>query len=311
MTAHPKHWHTDDRKPSPDHSHSHSHGDHDVDWEEMGTLLERGAELQIVALEQTASWLGELAGGGGAVSRVLDVGSGPGVATCVLAEAFPSAEVVAVDQADGLLDRVRARAAERGLAGRVVAQKADLPEEFDALPTADLVWTRDVVHHLGDQQGALRDLAARLRPGGILAVGERGLPLRFLPRDIGIGQPGLQPRLEAANEAGFAAMRAELPGSVSLVEDWPAMLAAAGLVPTGSRTFLTDHPAPLGMAAREQLHRHLTRLRSMLADELGADDLDTLDRLIDDGAPTGILWRPDAFYLTATTVHTARVCSGG
>lgn len=292
------------------HGHHHGEGAHDIDWDELGPLLERGAELQMPALEQAAAWLGELAGGD-AVARVLDIGSGPGVAACVLAAAFPRAEVVAVDQADGLLARVRARAADRGLADRVVARKADLPDEFGALPSADLVWTSDVVHHLGDQQAALRDLAARLRPGGVLAVGERGLPLRFLPRDIGIGRPGLQPRLEVANEARFAAMRAELPGAVSLVEDWPAMLAAAGLVPTGSRTFLTDHPAPLGMAAREQLHNHLTRLRSMLDGELDAEDRETLDRLVDDGAPTGILWRPDAFYLAATTVHTARACTTG
>ncbi|MEU8139415.1 class I SAM-dependent methyltransferase [Streptodolium elevatio] len=307
------HGHQHDQHHKHDHKHSHSHnhgeGAHDVDWDELGPLLERGAELQMPALEQAAAWLGELVGDGDAVARVLDVGSGPGVAACVLAGAFPRAEVVAVDQADGLLARVRARAAERGLADRLVTRKADLPDAFTELPSADLVWTSDVVHHFGDQQAALRDLAARLRPGGVLAVGERGLPLRFLPRDIGIGRPGLLPRLEVANEARFAAMRAELPGAVSLVEDWPAMLAAAGLVPTGSRTFLTDHPAPLGLAAREQLHNHLTRLRSLLDTELDAQDRETLDRLVDDGAPTGILWRPDAFYLTATTVHTARACA--
>ncbi|MFF3001865.1 hypothetical protein ACFVTF_03530 [Kitasatospora sp. NPDC057940] len=39
-------------------------------------------------------------GGGGhaPVHRVLDVGSGPGVVTCLLARTFPDAEVVAVDR---------------------------------------------------------------------------------------------------------------------------------------------------------------------------------------------------------------------
>ncbi|MFL0392811.1 MULTISPECIES: hypothetical protein [Streptomyces] len=47
----------------------------------------------------------------------------------------------------------------------------------------------------------------------------------------------------------------------------------------------------------------------MLATHLAEEDLTTLDALVDPDAPTGILWRPDAFYLTATTVHTARACA--
>lgn len=287
------------------HGHGHGHGSHDVDWDSIATELIRGAELQLSEYGEAAAWLRGLTGEA-AVGRVLDVGSGPGVVSCVLAEAFPTAEVVAVDQAEGLLERVRVRAAEHRLGDRVSVHRADLPDEFGSLPTADLVWTSNVVHHLGDQQGALRGLAERLRPGGILAVAERGLPLRYLPRDFGIGRPGLQSRLEAVHEELFAEMRAELPGATEVVEDWPAMLARAGLVPTGTRTFLTDVPRPLGPEAREYLHTYLTRMRERLADRLSAEDLDTLDRLLDDDAPTGIMWRPDAFFLMATTVHTAR-----
>ncbi|MGI5352940.1 class I SAM-dependent methyltransferase [Streptomyces sp. CA-250714] len=244
-----------------------------------------------------------------AVTRVLDIGSGPGVISCLLAQRFPRAEVVAIDQAAGLLERTRARAAGQGLTGRVVTHQADLPEDLDSLGSAELIWTSQAVHHLGDQQAALDALATRLRPGGVLAVAERGLTPRFLPRDIGLGRPGLQARLDAAAEESFAAMRAALPGSTSTVEDWPAMLSRAGLVPTGTRTFLTDQPAPLSLPAREYLHDHLTRLRQQLAPYLDEEDLTTLDRLLHGDACTGILWRPDAFYLTATTVHTARSCT--
>lgn len=101
-------------------------------------------------------------------------------------------------------------------------------------------------------------------------------------------------------------MRAELPGTVTAVEDWTAMLAAAGLVPSGTRTFLTDHPAPLDRAAREYLHVNLSRRRDQLAEQLDDADRSALDALLDPEAPTGILVRPDAFYLAAVTVHTAR-----
>ncbi len=287
-----------------------AHHTEDIDWNALGAHLEREAELHTPFLERAAGWLRDLLrtddGADTAVGRILDVGSGPGVATCLLARFFPHAEAVAVDQAPGLLERARNRAAEQYLTGRLVTRHADLPDEFDALGPADLIWTSHVVHHLGDQQAALNALATTLRPGGLLAVVERGLPPRFLPRDIGIGRPGLQARLDAAIEDAFAAMRTELPGSTRVVEDWPALLARAGLVPTGTATFLTDLPAPLGSSAREYLHTHLTRLRDQIGDRLDHEDRITLERLVDGDADTGIRWRPDAFYLTATTVHTAR-----
>jgi hypothetical protein len=93
-----------------------------------------------------------------------------------------------------------------------------------------------------------------------------------------------------------------------VVEDWPCLLAAAGLVPTGTRTFLIDLPAPLGLAARRYLHTRLTRLLVEIGDRLDLGDRLTLEQLVDGDTCTGILWRPDAFYLTAVTVHTARLC---
>lgn len=310
-----------------DRGHAHHHGhDHeapgDVDWDALATLLEREAELRAPAITEAAHWLRELlsgsaaskgraagngsgtSGGGrpsGGVRRVLDVGSGPGVIAGLLAEVFPDAEVVAVDQSPALLERARVRSA-----GRLTTQQADLPGDFAALGAADLIWSANAIHHLGDQQAALTALAGSLRPGGLLAVAERGLPLRFLPRDIGLGRPGLQARLDAALEDTFAEMRAEVPDAVDTVEDWPALLAAAGLAPSGTRTFLTDLPAPLDRTAREYLHTHLARQRGRLGEGLDATDRATLDALLDPGAPTGVLARPDAFYLTATTVHTAR-----
>ncbi|WP_335941401.1 class I SAM-dependent methyltransferase [Streptomyces sp. PTD5-9] len=284
------------------HRPNHEHV-HDIDWDALCSHLEREAELHISALTQATNWLRDLLGGVDA-RRVLDVGSGPGVVAGLLAAAFPGAEVVAVDQSPALLERARARSS-----GRIAIQQADLPDEFDRLGTADLIWSANAVHHLGDQQAALTALAASLRPGGLLAVAERGLPVRFLPRDIGLGRPGLQARLDAGNEDGFTTMRAELPGSVDEAEDWPAMLARAGLVPTGTRTFLTDLPAPLGLPAREYLRTRLARQRDQFGERLDDQDRAALDTLLDADAPAGILWRPDTFYLTATTVHTARSCT--
>ncbi|MET9888224.1 class I SAM-dependent methyltransferase [Streptomyces sp. NPDC006430] len=297
------------------HEHEHHHTHTDIDWEVMATRLETDAELHLPALRRTAAHLGELRRPPTTVRRVLDVGSGPGVMTCVLAETFPDADTVAVDGAPGLLDRTLARAERLGLGDRVTARHAELPGGLDGdeghghgeprgLGTADLIWSSRAVHHLGDQQGALNALARLLRPGGLLALAEGGLPTRFLPRDIGIGRPGLQARLDAVQEHWFAIMRAELPGSIRVVEDWPAMLGRAGLGHISSRTFLLDLPAPLGGAARAFLHAHLTRLREIASDFLDAEDRTTLDVLLDPETPEGVLQRPDAFLLSATTVFT-------
>lgn len=270
----------------------------------MAEHLEREAELRVPAVEEALAWLRGLLPGG--CTRLLDIGSGPGVFTVCLARAFPGAEAVAVDGEPALLDRVRARAAREGVAADVTALEAQFPDELGQSGSADLIWTSNVVHHVGDQQAALDALAGVLRPDGVLAVAERGLSPRFLPRDIGLGRPGLLARLEAANEDRFESMREALPGHVRAVEDWPAMLARAGLTPAGSRTFLTDVPAPLGPGARRYLHDRLARARETLAESLSADDLSTLDALLDEDAPTGVLRRVDAFLLTATTVHAAR-----
>ena len=307
------------------HGNQRALGDHD--GATTSAQLEREAELHSPALEQAADWLHTLlepaestkptatapatdpTAGRELVHRILDIGSGPGATSCLLARRFPGAEVVAVDQEAQLLERTRTRAAGRGVERRITTQQARLPQDFPALGRAELIWTANAVRHLGDQQGALNALAARLRPGGVLAVAEHGLTPRFLPRDIGLGRPGLQARLDAAAEDAFHAMRTALPDTTRAIEDWPGMLAGAGLVPTGSRTFLVDHPAPLSMAAHEYLHTWLVHRRAQVGSLLDEEDRTTLERLVDGDACTGIIWRPDAFYRTAMTVHTARACA--
>lgn len=284
---------------------SHHHDSTHIDWNEQAQLLERGAEVQSPLYRQAADWLRELVPAGG-VRRVLDLGSGPGVITGVLAEAFPYAEVVAVDATAPLLERALTRAARNGQADRISIRHAELPDGIEDLGEADLIWASGAVHHLGDQRAATGALARLLRPGGMLALLEGGLPARHLPRDIGLGRPGLESRIGAAVDEWFARMRAELPGAKDEGEDWRAMLAAAGLTPSGTRSFLLDIPAPLPAAVREQLVSGFAWQRRMVEEVLPADDLAVLDRLLDPEDPEGLLRRPDAYFLTARTVFTAR-----
>ncbi|MFE6228386.1 class I SAM-dependent methyltransferase [Streptomyces sp. NPDC057854] len=293
------------------HAHAHAHGAHAhgdgeaLDWGRLAPLLERQAEVAGPAYREAAAWLGTLVPASG-VRRLLDIGSGPGVITALLAEAFPYAEAVAVDGTPELLERARARAEDHGLGGRVATLRAELPEETGALGEADLVWAGNSLHHLGDQRAAIADFAKLLRPGGLIALVEGGLPLRHLPRDIGIGRPGLEARLDAEHADWFARMRAELPGAVREPDDWRALFTAAGLTPAGTRTFLVDVPAPVPQVVRELAVRHFERLREGMGEHLGAEDRAVLDRLLDPADEQSLHRRTDLFHLTAHTVHTAR-----
>jgi SAM-dependent methyltransferase len=291
------------------HGHAHGHGAHHDDWDTQGNRLENEAEVSIGFLEDAAAWLAGLLDGQ-PVRRVLDIGSGPGVAACVLAAAFPDAEVVAVDGSAPLLERATARVARLGLGDRVTVAHQDLPAELDGLAPADVVWAARVVHHLGDQEDAVRRIGALVRPGGVLALAEGGLPMRFLPRDIGFGRPGIGVRLEAALEDLFSEMRAAQPDAVETVEHWPAILAAAGLTPAGTRSFLVDRPAPLDPAARTVMLDWWTSIGSRVADRVSTEDRRTLERLLDPDDEKSLHHREDAFVLWASTVHAGRAGRG-
>ncbi|QGK71053.1 methyltransferase domain-containing protein [Allosaccharopolyspora coralli] len=271
----------------------------DIDWAAMADLLEDEGEVHRPYVRQAIDELSDLR-----PRRVLDIGSGPGVAACQLAETYPRAEVVAVDGAPELLARAEDRAKHLGQHLRTTV--AEFPADLGRLETADLIWSANTMHHVGDQQTALEQLSTLLAPGGVLALTEGGLPSRWLPRDLGFGRPGLHFRLDDAMNERFTAMRAELPGSASTVEDWPSMLRRAGLVDARSRTFLVDLPAPLDEAPRRCVRHWMQRYRSALAEDVDATDLATLDRLLDPADPDGVDQREDLFFRTAKTVHYAR-----
>ncbi|MEV6293432.1 class I SAM-dependent methyltransferase [Streptomyces sp. NPDC051896] len=284
------------------HTHGHTHGG-DVDWAAMAALLEAEAEVCSPAYARALAWLGQEVTEPG---LIVDAGSGPGVIACLMAETFPGARVVAADAAEPLLERARSRAARQGVADRFDTLVGELPESLAELDyPVDLLWASRSLHHLGDQRAALAAFGARLAPGGTLAILEGGLHARYLPREIGFGRPGLQARLDAAQEDRFARMRAELPGAVTETENWPALLTAAGLKHTGTRSFLLDIPAPVPDRTRAFVAGWLTRTRDIHADALDAEDRATLDRLLDPADPGSVHRRPDVFVLAAHTVHRA------
>ncbi|WP_327707834.1 class I SAM-dependent methyltransferase [Streptomyces sp. NBC_00464] len=309
MSNHTGHGHHHDSSHGHDHGHGGAHGHHqdpaDFDWDVMGPLLEQNAELSSEQYTEAARWIAGLPDAP-KVRRVLDIGSGPGVISCLLAEAFPGSEVVAVDGTPALLERTRERAQRLGLGDRVTTLHADIPDGLAELGQADLVWAGNALHHMGDQRAVLAGFAGLLNPGGTVALVEGGLQPRQLPRDLGFGRPGLEARMEAVQAEAFEEMRAVLPDARRENEDWAALFTAVGLAPQGTRSFLLDLPAPLGEVAREHVIAEFARRRDGLRDWLDADDIAVLDRLLDPEDPAGLHRRRDTYLLMARTVHLGR-----
>ncbi|MEU4262283.1 class I SAM-dependent methyltransferase [Streptomyces argenteolus] len=287
------------------HAHTHEHHSDDFDWDVVAPVLEQEAELGSPQYEEAARWIAGLPTAP-RVRRVLDIGCGPGVVSCLLADVFPEAEILAVDGTPALLERTRARAERHGAGERVRTLHAELPQDLGTLGEADLIWAGNMLHHVGDQRGALAGFARLLRPGGTVALVEGGLATRYLPRDIGFGRPGLEARLDVVSADRFEDMRAALPETTRETEDWSALFAAVGLEPQGTRSFLLDLPAPLPAAALDRAVTDFARRREAFADRLTAEDTATLDRLLDPADPAGLRLRPDVFTLSARTVHLAR-----
>ena len=291
--------------------HAHQHHVPDLDWDAMVAFAEREAEVLSAFLVEATSTLADIAAAGGPeVRRIVDVGSGPGVATCVLAERFPTATVLAADGSKEMLANVEARAARLGVADRVTARLVELPAGLDDVGTADLVWASLVLHHVGDEAAALRGLRARLRPGGLLALVEFGDPLRFLPDDADVGRPGLWERLDAARSSWLSDMRAGLPDSVES-GDYRTMIEAVGFEVLVDRVVAVHLDPPLDATARRVVFDNLTRTREHVADRADPADLEALDHLLDEDAPGGILRRPDALLHASRHLFVARAVDRG
>jgi SAM-dependent methyltransferase len=277
------------------HDHDQHHPGHQPDEAALAELLDLDAEVLHSYLSGVIDWAGELAGG--QPRRILDLGTGTGNGALALGRRFEGADVIAVDVSPAMLDRLRAKARELGMAGRIQAVQADLDTEWPATGPVDLVWASNSLHHMKDPDQVLAWVFAALRPGGLLAVAELDSFPRFLPDDIGAG---LEARLHAALAEAQAS---ELP---HLHSDWGPRLSAAGFTIEARRTFDIDLAAPLPDLAGRYAQASLTRLRSGLDGRLGASDLATLGPLLDGDGPDSVLRRDDLTIRAARTAWAAR-----
>jgi SAM-dependent methyltransferase len=281
----------------------------EIDWAAEVADLQEADALFLPMREEIAAWLAPPAG-----AKVLDAGCGTGGMTVPLARAVgPSGRVVAIDGEPAALAALRAHLNALGLGGRVETIRRDLQpgsgggDQAEAsapfVDAFDLVWASHSVHHLPDQAAAVLSMAGWLRPGGRLALAEGGLRMRCLPFDAGVGEPGLEDRVEAAFSRWFNAMRASLPGAVPSPHGWPRLLRDAGLAEVRTRSFLFEAGPPLEPTQAAFVRRHLENSLEHVGDLLDEPDRLALGRLCDPDDRAYAERRDDVFVLTAESVH--------
>jgi ubiquinone/menaquinone biosynthesis C-methylase UbiE len=156
--------------------------------------------------------------------RALDVGCGPGHASCELAQIVTGAgAVVGVDESQAFVTYVQEQARARHLP-QLTAVCADVqqlgPEQTGSKPF-DLAYARWVLCFVRDPEAVVRNVARLLRPGGHLVVHDY----------FNYGSMTMAPRRRSHDLAVAATMRSwqERGGDPDVVGRLPALFASCGL----------------------------------------------------------------------------------
>lgn len=276
-----------------DHHHETAPSGSEATHAEQATLLDLDAQLGSDFLAELTTWVADQ--GATPPRTIVDLGAGTGTGTLALAHRFSTARIVSVDSSPEMAARLRELTHDEGLADRVEVREADLDEAWPAPYGVDLVWAALSLHHAVDPNRLLVQTLDALAPGGLLVVIEMEALPRFLPDDLGFGRPGVEARCHA--------LLRELNWNAH--PDWEPSLTRAGFEPVEQRTFGIDS-LPDGPLLARYARLFLTRIRSGLADRLGDDDLNALDRLLSPGNPESLEERADLTLHSPRAVWLAR-----
>lgn len=285
--------------------HTRAPGGHD--WAERGARLELEGEIALPIAHEAIDAIALRFDAPSDIRSVLDLGSGPGVASVALAERFATATVTAVDASGPLLDLATARAARFGVQQRLKPRIADLEQPVDEVAAAgsvDVVWASMVLHHLAALPRTLTDVHRLLRADGLLAILEFGALGGPLPAGFDVGRDGFVERLAAARRT---ALEEHLPpGALAL--DWAALLDEAGYDVLDRRELRLRLPAPLRDVPRGFVHQQVAGSARMAEGRLDDADREILAALADVDDPRCVLRRDDLAMEISRTFLLARRC---
>jgi SAM-dependent methyltransferase len=235
-------------------------------------------------------------------AQVLDAGCGKGNHVRLFAERCRDGRVAALDISPDAIAGIRGRFANSEIEARITTHEADVLKLPFEVATFDLAWSSHTMHVLNDPIAGVRELARVVKPGGRVAIREDGYSMRCLPLDIGVGEPGIESRIQAAFTKWFAADRLAR-GRVPF--GWQRVLENAGLRQVSATSFLFQLSPPFSPMQTAYLRRFLRGKADL--EHLGADDKATLVRITEPGNPADVLSRDDLHVTDVSTVYVGSV----
>jgi SAM-dependent methyltransferase len=229
--------------------------------------------------------------------RALDAGCGAGDAVAWLAShVAPGGLALGMD-----LAAAHARAA-HARAGVILGDITQAPIRPASL---DLVWCVNTINHLRDPLAGARGLAALLRPGGRLALGQSHL----LPEMVFAWDARLERIVTEANRAYYRDKYDLSERDTTGIRALLGLLRAVGLRDVRARTVVIERAAPLAPADEAYLSEALLRdyWGEKLRPYLSPDDWAELAYMADPDSPAFCLRRPDFHYLQTFTLVTGEV----
>jgi ubiquinone/menaquinone biosynthesis C-methylase UbiE len=101
---------------------------------------------------------------------VLDVGTGPGDISILLAQRAPGLRIVAIDLGEYMLATARRKVALANLSDRIEIARADAKSTGFSTSSFDLVISNSLVHHIPDPIGYFAEMKRVARPGAALFI---------------------------------------------------------------------------------------------------------------------------------------------
>lgn len=233
--------------------------------------------------------------------QVLDVGCGTGNAlNWLLGEVTPAGRVVGVD-----LAAAHVVAARRLASPEIQIHQANLFDDLFEPASFDLVWCVNTINHLTDPLAGATHLAALLRGGGRLAIGQSSfLPDMYFAWDLRLDRV-----VNDAVRQYYRDRYALDEQNIKSVRALVGLLRQAELQKITVRTVVIERTSPLDAASesyfKETIFRDTwgERLRSYLS----PGDYAELARLCDSGHANYALRRPDFHFLQTFTLATGAI----
>lgn len=232
--------------------------------------------------------------------RVLDAGCGYGGHLLLFAR-FAGA-VAGFDREPDRVEIAKGRLAAATLAPKVEVRVADLMAQPYPNGSFTLVWCSHVLHAIDDMPRAMQILVRMTRPGGRVVIRENRVgSMSWLPVDLGVGEPGLEARLEYALLrwlAGDRRRRGPYPYG------WTHLLREAGLVDVQARSFLHEREGPFDELERAYLAARLRRRAAL--EGVSEADRQLVARLLDPEDPVYVFRRNDLYFTAVSTIYVGR-----